>query len=114
MDRRDKGEVDIREKLKRENVERENVGRESVGICSGEVERENVGICPGEVERENVERENVGEELIQVLSRRLVVTSPQLTTEYDIEKTMGIRLSLAHIRLQKILYGWWTRLGILF
>jgi hypothetical protein len=53
-----------------------------------------LGIDTGEVGTEKLIRESViRENLIQVPRRRLVVTSPQFTTEYGLERSMGIKLS---------------------
>jgi hypothetical protein len=52
----------------------------------------------------------MGDEWIQVSQRRLVVTSPHNTTEYGLEGTMGMMLSLAQISFENIRD--WLKVGL--
>jgi hypothetical protein len=56
----------------------------------------------------------MGDEWIQVSQRRLVVTSPQITTEYGLKRTMGMMLSPAQISFENIRYWLEVGLDILF
>jgi hypothetical protein len=61
-----------------------------------------------------IEHLEMGDGWIQVSQRRLVVTSPQFTTKYGLERTMGMMLSLAQISFENIRYWLEVGLDILF